>query len=289
MVIFFNMRREAERTLFSLSEKYQQDVDHSDYEVIAIDNGSNKPLDEAIVQSMGPNFRYHYFDTDSVSPVDAVNYGAEIARGKFIACIVDGARMASPGILKYTFAAIRGFRQPLIGALSWHLGPKIQNESMLDGYDQTEEDRLLDSIDWRSNGYGLFDISTIAPSSNCGFLGGLPTEYSFFSMSKRDFLDMGGFDANFQSPGGGLVNHDFLQRAVKWEKPFELIMLLGEGVFHQYHGGIATNCKPSEHPQTEFENEYVQIHKTAFSIPPLPDCKDILYLGSLSENSRHFF
>ena len=40
LVVFHNMRREAARTLHSLSRAYQRDIDNLDYEVIAIENGS---------------------------------------------------------------------------------------------------------------------------------------------------------------------------------------------------------------------------------------------------------
>jgi len=44
VVIFHNMRREAQRTLHSLSKAYQRNVDDLDYEVIAIDNASERPM-----------------------------------------------------------------------------------------------------------------------------------------------------------------------------------------------------------------------------------------------------
>src|SRR4029453_5975812 len=40
VVVFYNMRREAARTLHSLSRSYQRDVQDLDYEVLVIDNGS---------------------------------------------------------------------------------------------------------------------------------------------------------------------------------------------------------------------------------------------------------
>ena len=60
IVIFHNMRREARRTLYSLNTIYQTNVKSSDYEVIAIDNGSTKPLNSDEICSYGPNFRYHF-------------------------------------------------------------------------------------------------------------------------------------------------------------------------------------------------------------------------------------
>ena len=164
VVIFHDMQREAARTLYSLAEKYQTGVTDT-YEVIAIDNGSAAPLDAGTVEAMGANFRYHFFPTDSVSPAEAINHGAAMAEGELVAVICDGARMATPGLVANTLTAANSFREPFVCALSWHIGPKVQNMSILEGYDKAEEDRLLASIDWQANGYDLFTISTIAQSS----------------------------------------------------------------------------------------------------------------------------
>jgi hypothetical protein len=53
IVIFYNMRREAARTLLSLSTQYQQNLTADDYEVIAIDNGSTEPLDPKLLKVLG--------------------------------------------------------------------------------------------------------------------------------------------------------------------------------------------------------------------------------------------
>jgi len=203
IVIFHNMRREAQRTLLSLSTKYQTDVNALDYEVIAIDNGSTQPLSPKEVEGFGTNFRYHFFKTNSVSPVDAVNAGVEMAIGENVAVIVDGARMATPGLICGTLNGLQMFPNPFVCSLAWHLGPDIQGRSMQAGYDQAEEDRLLASINWPDDGYRLFDISTIAPSSRMGFFGDVPPECSWLAMARESFLEIGGFDPKFISPGGG--------------------------------------------------------------------------------------
>lgn len=286
IVIFHNMRREARRTLYSLNTMYQTDVKSSDYEVIAIDNGSTKPLNPDEVCSYGPNFRYHFFATSSVSPVDAVNAGVSMAKGEYVAVIVDGARMATPGLVWGTVKTLRMFSEPFVCALSWHLGPDIQGMSMQAGYDQSEEDRLLASINWREDGYELFDISTIAPSSKNGFFGGVPPECSWFAMNRASFLKIGGFEKRFQSPGGGFVNHDFRNRALSNLKS-QPIVLLGEGVFHQFHGGVATNVKTQELANTlkVFKNEYVAIRKQNNLYQSTPP---VIYFGMLSDQARRY-
>ena len=114
------MCREAERTLFTLSTAYQADVSNDDYEVIAIDNGSDQPLDSFFVQEFGPNFKYHFLKTDSVSPASAVNFGVDRAAGEFVAVIVDGARMVTPGLIRESLRALQTFPHPFVCALGWH-------------------------------------------------------------------------------------------------------------------------------------------------------------------------
>jgi glycosyltransferase involved in cell wall biosynthesis len=286
IVIFHNMRREARRTLYSLSTKYQNDVKFSDYEVIAIDNGSAQPLSPDEVHAYGPNFRYRFFATSSVSPVDAVNVGVDMATGEFVAVIVDGARMATPGLVWGSLKGLQISSEPFVCALSWHLGPDIQGMSMQAGYDQVEEDRLLDSIKWLEDGYRLFEISTIAPSSKNGFFGGVPPECSWFAMTRALFLKIGGFDGRFQSPGGGFVNHDFRNRALnKLNSPS--VVLLGEGVFHQFHGGICTNVKTQELPKTlkVFRDEYFAIRGKNNTHQKVSSA---IYLGRLPDPARRF-
>lgn len=284
VVVVFNMRREAERTLHSLSPSHQRDLVDANYEVIAIDNGSSEPLDAVDVARHGTGFRYHFHETDSVSPVGAVNLGLELARGETVAVIVDGARMASPGLVGETQRALRSVARPFVVSLSWHLGPEVQNLSMLSGYDQAEEDRLLDGISWPRDGYRLFEISTLAQSSGAGFGAGVPVECSWWAMLRTDVMELGGFDERFQTPGGGLVNHDFRDRALALPGVAPIVVL-GEGVFHQFHGGVATNVVREEHPMGRFRAEYQQIHDTDYAPAPSSEPR---YFGRLPAAVRPF-
>lgn len=282
VVIFHNMSREAERTLCTLGKDYQLGAD--DYEVIVIDNGSSQPLKLTRVLEFGANFKYHFIETESVSPTAAVNYGVGIADGEFVAVIVDGARMVTPGLVRESLRALQAFRNPFVCALGWHLGPDVQNVTILEGYDQEEEDKLLHSIDWKKNGYRLFEISTLAQSSEVGFLGGMPTECSWFAMLRSDFFRIGGYDERFQSPGGGQVNHEFLGRVLS-QPDICPVVILGEGSFHQIHGGVATNVPLSEHPAASFKAEYFKIHGKVLrrnrSVTPY-------YIGKITGSARKF-
>jgi glycosyltransferase involved in cell wall biosynthesis len=286
IVIFYNMQREAKRTLLSLSTAYQTGVQPEEYEVIAIDNASTEPLSADEVTAFGPNFRYHFHETSSVSPVGAVNAGVDMTTGDYVAAIIDGARMATPGLIQSTLTALKLVREPFVSALSWHLGPDMQRKSMNTGYDQAQEDRLLESIEWPTDGYKLFEISTIAPSSKEGFFGDVPPECSWFAMPRTTYLKLGGFEPRFVSPGGGYMNHDFRNRALKIPnvKP---INLLGEGVFHQFHGGVSTNAKDQVFSNTldMFRTEYEAIRTKGRIVQKSPPA---LYFGNLPEAARRF-
>ena len=284
IIVFHDMQREAARTLYSLSAAHQRGVTAQDYEIIAIDNGSALPLTAEFVKGFGANLRLIRHETVGVSPVDAINTGVAAAQGDAVAVIVDGARMASPGIVARTIAALTLADRPLVFARSWHLGPDVQNKTVPAGYDQRVEDALLEAADWRKDGYALFAISVLAQSSAGGFLGPVPSEFSWVALPRDMFDALGGFDARFISPGGGLVNHDFRNRALALPGTVA-VQILGEGVFHQVHGGVATNVPMDRHPMNYFLAEYQALKGKAYANTPVDSP---LLFGTLSADALKF-
>jgi glycosyltransferase involved in cell wall biosynthesis len=249
IVVLFNMQREAPRTLYTLSTLYQNRVSEGDYEVIVVDNGSTQPMMKEQVQSFGRNFHYLMCsDAAEPSPCIAINNAVGYAQGEYVGVMIDGARMVSPGLIRYAIDALRLYDYSIVGTLSWHLGPKPQSVSILDGYCQDAEDRLLDTIDWKENGYRLFNISSFAWSSACGYFGNIAESNAFF-MRKSCYDALEGFDAKFRLPGGGLANLDFYKRACEIPNS-NVVLLLGEGTFHQVHGGVATNAISDDYIQS---------------------------------------
>ena len=51
VVVVHNMQREIVRTLYTLDPSYQRDVKRSDYEVILVDNCSDAPVDQQVLDS----------------------------------------------------------------------------------------------------------------------------------------------------------------------------------------------------------------------------------------------
>ena len=284
IVATFNMVREAQRTLLSLSPTFQHSVSEDDYEVIVMDNGSSQPLSEDYVRRFGKNFRYFFIDTTSKSPAAAINIGVDKARGNVVGLMIDGARIVSPGIIKYAKLGMRSYHNPVVATLAWHLGPDVQYRSVSKGYDKRAEDGLLASIKWENNGYRLFEISSFAGSSENGFF--LPiAETNCFFMKKNTFEQLGGYDERFRSSGGGLVNLDMYKRACELPDS-SLIILLGEGTFHQVHGGVSTNVNEKENSKRwiEFEKEYIGIRKEQYIKPT----KVPQFIGHMPQEALRF-
>ncbi len=278
VVVFHNMQREAARTLEALSVRKQVGVSPSDYEVIAVDSNSSKPLAPEWVCAIQENYRYTSVSVDNPAPCHAVNVGVNLATATFVSVMVDGARIPSPGVVRGFLDVLSCDPNAFVMTLGMHLGPKSQNLSISDGYCQEVEDTLLAESNWESDPYKLFLISSLARSSAGGYFSAL-AESNCFALAKTNFAALGGFDERFVSRGGGLVNLDFFRQAVL-SPSLNPVMLLGEATFHQFHGGVATNVPLAELPMRDFRSEYRQIRGEEYSVPHY----DVTYFGRLPKD-----
>src|ERR1700679_210040 len=156
VVISYEMTRELPRTLLSLSPSYQG-LDARDCEIILVDNASRVPPRAEDFAGLGADLAVLRCTTPTHSPVNAINEGLARAKGGLIGIWIDGARMASPGLVRACIAAAALHPRPVIATLNYQLGPDVQRISSANGYDQMAEDALLAGIGWPIERYRLFD------------------------------------------------------------------------------------------------------------------------------------
>jgi GT2 family glycosyltransferase len=238
IVVCYDMTAQIQNTLQTLVPPYQQQVQTSQYDVVVVDNGSPKALPEWI-WNQADNIRYQHIPKDkaSVNPGVAINWAVANNHSPMLCIMIDGARMLTPGVVRWGMDLASLSLKTLVEVRGWHLGPKVQMESVLEGYTAQTERELLEKIRWPDDPYRLFEISAPAASMKGGFMG-LAAECTCLFMSRALFDEIGGFDERYSEPGGGLCNADFFYRAV--HAGHRVFTMLGEGTFHQIHGGAAT-------------------------------------------------
>ena len=279
VVVSYNMTREIPRTLLSLSATYQRGMNRDEYEVILVDNGSRVPPAAEAFAHLDLDLKVVHMDNPTHSPVPAINRGASSSKGDIICVYIDGARIASPGLLFNARSALLHGERTFVGSRGRYLGPKFQRESALEGYDQFVEDQLLDSAGWVDDGYKLFDVSVFDESSCPTWFDPVAESNSIF-MWRSLWNELGGFDDRFTSPGGGLVNLDTWRRACEAPNTTPTL-LLGEATFHQIHGGVATNGSLKK--VDEFFTEYFNIRGQEFEPPTMP----IRFVGTFVSPPPH--
>ena len=277
VLINYNMSRELPKTLFTLEPPYQQHINSEDIEIIIVDNGSSRPIN---IPAGYSNINLVHCAHPTHSPSRAINLGVAAASSDFIGLMIDGARMASPQLLHFAIMAKNLAKRPVVSTLAYHLGSEVQMKSTLKGYNQEIEDKLLNSVPWQQNGYELFNISVLAGSSRSGWFKPIAESNALF-LTKEMWQELDGVDEQFQTPGGGLVNLDLYIRANELQAS-TLFSLLGEGTFHQVHGGVATNQHREEASWAVFHDEYKTIRNKPFKIINI----EAVHLGKIRSEHR---
>jgi glycosyltransferase involved in cell wall biosynthesis len=285
VVVVYDMPEQAERTLRSLSPAYQRNAAAADYEVVVVENRSPRTLGSEAAALTGPNVRYFLREEASESPVDAVNFGAAEARGEYVAIMVDGARLVTPGVVELSLMARRAAAGAALSIPGYHLGSELQQKAVDSGYDAAKEAALLASIRWPEDGYRLFEIACFSGSCAGGFFAPF-AESNCLALPKTLFESLRGFDPGFRLRGGGYSNLDFYKRLLD-DTDVPVFVAPGEGTFHQFHGGVTTGGHARGEREALMEalhDEYRALRGKDYTLPK----RQALLLGGISPSAHEF-
>lgn len=257
----YDMAREIPRTLRGLSRSYQHGAQDLDYEVLLVDNASPEPLDPESWADIDVPVRLIRLDEAPPTPVPGINLALSQAQGEIVCLMIDGAHILTPGVFKFALAAYAAYPDAVVATRYFWMGPAEQNESITQGYDKTVEDELLRNINWPEDGYRLYEVGVPlrAGPENISWLNRIFESNCLF-LKRELFQNLGGLDERFDLPGGGVVNMDIFKRAV--DAPgVTAVQLVGEGCFHQLHGGTTTNVSAEERDESiaGFMKQYREI------------------------------
>ena len=263
ILISYDMAREIPRTLQSLSRGYQQGALDLAYEVLLVDNGSPEPLNEATWADVDVPVRLIRVQDASPSPAGAINIALQEAQGDVICLMIDGAHILTPGAFRMALASYQAFDNPVVAIRYFYLGMGEQPVSIIQGYDQEVEDKLLERIQCPVEGYRLFAIGILLRSgaSRLTWFNRM-FEANCLFMKRSLFADLGGADERFNYPGGGFLNLDIFKRLVEVPEVTP-VQIIGEGSFHQLHGGTTTNSSGEQRDSRleKYRKQYIQIRE----------------------------
>jgi hypothetical protein len=241
IVVAHNMPVQALNTLYSLSERYQRDVSSEDYEVLVVENDSGNNLDRDAVVKLGENFHYQLRQDPGVSPAPAINEALSRCRGDYVGLLIDGARMLTPRVIKYALQAL-SVPNAVVAVPGYYLTEQGMGMPGQTGPEPqailAHEKSVLAQNAWRENGYQLFRHARFSNGNRHGYMEPL-MECNALFCERALLVSLGGADEHFNLVVGGALNLH-LYRQVATSDNSQLIVLPGEGNFHQFHGGTTT-------------------------------------------------
>lgn len=230
----------------------------------------------------GASVDFWRHESRDLSPCKAMNTAVRACDSDIVLCLIDGARMLTPGICRKVLQAFKVWEDPFVYTIGLHLGPERQNILAEQGWTREKEDALLDSVDWRGDGYELFRIASYCGGSQEeGFWCGV-SESNCFAVRRETYWRLGGYDERFKSPGGGIANLELFRR---FQAELEPVQLLGEATMHQFHHGVASNAKRKDHPLKAYHKEYKRI----FGEPFQSHWRRPSYLGDVAPQAEWVF
>lgn len=262
VVVFHRIPRQADNTLYSLSARHQQNVSQDDYEIIVVENASDAVYGEERALSHGRNVRYFRRDEPGVSPVPAVNFAFDVARAPLIGLMIDGAHMVTPRLVEHVLVGASVHPCPIVSVPAYHLGKTEHHLNLSAGHDEVVEERLLESVRWKEEGYAIFGISCWSGANYNGFFCPAMESNCIFA-TRAAFESIGRADPRFDGAGGGLVNQDIFARLCRVPGS-RLVVLASEGSFHQFHGGVSTSEVEGREEVLEglrMQNERIRGHR----------------------------
>lgn len=279
IVIAYDMAREIPRTLQGLARDYQLGAASLEYEVLLVDNGSPTPLDPATWAHVDVPVTLIRPEQPSPSPAPAINQALSMATGEILCLMIDGAHILTPGVFQKAFDSFTAFDDAVVAIRYFYLGMEEQPISVDKGYNQDTEDQLIERIEWPSDGYRLFEIATPlrAGARRLNWFNRM-FEANCLFLKRELFVSQGGADERYDYPGGGFLNLDVFKKAI--EAPgVTPVQIIGEGCFHQFHGGTTTNSsgKPRDDNLALYRKQFETLSGSTQVVSDVAFC----YLGNM--------
>ena len=151
--------------------------------------------------------------------------------------MIDGAHVLTPGVLQFGLAGLRTYAPAIVATQQWYVGPGQQGDAMDDGYDQAYEDRLFDASTGRTPATGSSRSATSSAIATGSTACGRATACS--SRARCSSRSAASTRASRCRAAATRTSSSTSASARHPTSPS--CTIIGEGSFHQVHGGVTTN------------------------------------------------
>ena len=204
-------------------------------------------------------------------------------RGEAIALMIDGAHVLTPGVLRYGMLGLRTYEPAIVATQQWYVGPGQQPDAMHAGYDQRLRGPAVRArSSGRSTATGCSrsatSSATATGSTGCGraTASSCPARCSSRSAaSTRASRCRAAATPTSTSTSGSARRPDVT-----------VVTILGEGSFHQVHGGTTTNQARPRRARPSVLSSYREHFARARGRGLRGPRKPIHYVGSMPGAAR---
>ncbi len=265
--ISFDMADQAVRSIRSALAPYQRGVEPGQIEVVAVDNGSPTPLVLPPDLADDESVRLVRLDVGEASLAEAIERGVAASTADRLAIMIDGAHLLSPRVVSWCLRAAATEPAAVVAFHRFFLGDRQQVDAFAAAEAGLDHGPLLDRIGWLDDGYRLFEAAVFVGDSGAGWFDEL-FETNFLSLTREMWDAMGGVDARFDDPAGGFLNLDLFHRSTMLPGGC-YVTIMGEGTFHQAHGGTTTNTTRSDRAAKvdRYRLQYEHIRGAPYAAP----------------------
>ena len=161
------------------------------------------------------------------------------ARGETVALMIDGAHVLTPGVLHYGMPGCRAYEPASWPPSSGTSGPASRATRCSRATTRRSRTGSSTQIQWPDDGYRLFEIGHFIGDRD--WFDGIVGEQLPLRAPQAARAGRAASTTASRWPGGGYANLDLFERLGPTPGRHAWRRILGEGSFHQFHGGTTTN------------------------------------------------
>jgi hypothetical protein len=186
---------------------------------------------------------YELLAVEAGAGLGAVESALVSSRARIVG-LLDGSPVVTPRLIEHVLSATRLFAHPVIAVPGYELRDDV-GEALIE---EAQYERILSTVDWRTNTYDLFEVARFGRENPHGYLSSLVESCAFFCVREECL-------GHLRDPDGRVRTVNELYAALLRNASSRLVALGGEGCFRPPmtgHASVVDKWQRSDRQPTLF-------------------------------------